>query len=197
VIFNTRLVDPTDVGSLASKNVSIISVNGTYVGPGVSAPLSVLGLLDVPKSMVAGTTPADAVSTGYLPSTLIPSAVPPTETPIIDINLTSGAASTLFVPGYVAVPQGRINISVGPGMGAGKNVQLVGGVLAAMVTQTPDVPAVNKLGIENLVVQQTFKLTAETTKGQPLVTSVAIVQINDYGEFAINSWVTASGSAAP
>ena len=27
------------------------------------------------------------------------------------------------------------------------------------------------------------------------VTSVAIVQVNDYGEFAVNSWVTAAGAA--
>ena len=33
------------------------------------------------------------------------------------------------------------------------------------------------------------------TKVPPQVTSVAIVQINDYGEFAVNSWVTAAGPA--
>ncbi len=197
VSFNSRLVDPTDVGSIASKNVSIVSVNGVYVGPGVSADLDVPGVLRSPKSMVAGTTPADAVTTGYLPSTLIPAAAPPVETPIIDINLSSGFASSLFVPGYVAVPQGRINITVAPASGSGKSVQLVGGVLAAMFTQTLDVPATNNLGMINRVVQQTFKLTAETTTGKPTVISVAIVQINDYGEFAVNSWVTASAGSAP
>jgi hypothetical protein len=190
VVFNTRLVDPTDVGSAASKNVSIVSVNGTYVGPGVSADLNLPGLLQVPKSLVAATTPADAVSTGYLPSTLVPALVPPTETPIIDISLSTASTAKLFVPGYVAVPQGRISIAVAPGAGAKKEVQLVGGVLTAMFTQTVDVPAINNLGMINRVVQQTFKLTSTTTTGKPNVTSVAIVQINDYGEFAVNSWVT-------
>jgi hypothetical protein len=196
VVFNTRLVDPTDVGSAASKNVSIISVNGTYVGPGVGADLVLPGL-QVPKSLVAADTPADAVSTGYLPSTLVPALEPPTETPIIDINLSTASTAKLFVPGYVAVPQGRISVAVAPGAGAGKEVQLVGGVLAAMFTQTVDVPAINNLGMINRVVQQTFKLTSTTTTGKPKVTSVAIVQINDYGEFAVNSWVTESAGSAP
>jgi hypothetical protein len=75
-------------------------------------------------------------------------------------------------------------------MGANKSVQLLGGVLAAQITQTVDLPADNQLGIINRVVQQTFKLVAKTTSGKPQMVSIAIVQINDFGEAAINSWVT-------
>jgi hypothetical protein len=103
----------------------------------------------------------------------------------------------VFIPGYIAVPQGRVNIAVAPAMSAGKDVQLVGGVLTALFTQTPDQPANTQIGLINRIVQKTFKLVGTTTEGNPQVTSVAIVQINDYGEFAVNSWVTASAGSAP
>lgn len=198
VVFNSRLVDPTDVGSLASKAVSIISVNGVYQSATASADLDIPGQLHVPKSMLSGATPVDAATGGYVPSTLVPTVLPALpETPIIDIQFAGATPAYVFVPGYVAVPQGRISISVAPGLGAGKSVELVGGVLAALVTQTPDQPAVTNLGMINRIVQKTFKLVAATDTALPQVTSVAIVQINDYGEFAINSWVTESSGSTP
>ncbi len=198
VQFNTRLVDPTDVASLATRNVSIMSVNGVTTGPTTSAELNLPGQLHVPKSYLSGATPADAATGGYVASTLIPAAAPPYPgNPIIDIQYSTGSTSTLFVPGYVAVPQGRINIAVAPGMGVGKDVELVGGVLAATFSQTPDLPATQNLGMINRIVQKTFKLLATTTSGNPVVSSVAIVQINDYGEFAVNSWVTLSAGSTP
>jgi hypothetical protein len=119
------------------------------------------------------------------------------ETPIIDINFTTTSTSTLFIPGYVSVPQGRINITAATGAGVGKSVDLVGGVLAATFSQTLVQPASLHLGMINRIVQKTFKLVGTTTAGRPSVTSVAIVQINDYGEFAINSWVTESSGSSP
>jgi hypothetical protein len=197
VQFNTRLVDPTDVGSLASRGVSIISVDGVKSGS-TSVDLSLAGQLQVPRSLVATEPPSDPVGGGYLPSTLIPAAVPPyVETPIIDINFTTTSTSTLFIPGYVSVPQGRINITAATGAGVGKSVDLVGGVLAATFSQTLVQPASLHLGMINRIVQKTFKLVGTTTAGRPSVTSVAIVQINDYGEFAINSWVTESSGSSP
>ena len=111
-------------------------------------------------------------------------------TPIISVSFSGSGPSTIFVPGYVAVPQGRIDISVQPTAGVQKSVQFLGAVLAAKITQTADVPDDLQAGLENLIVQQTFKLIAETTSGTPYVQSVAIVQVNDYGEYAVNSWVT-------
>ena len=82
-------------------------------------------------------------------------------------------------------------------MGVNKDVELVGGVLAALFSQTADQPAPIMIGLVNQIVQKTFKLVAVTSSGTPWVNSVAIVQINDYGEFAINSWVTNSAGSTP
>jgi len=197
VSFNARLVDPTDVGAAPSKGVSIASVNGVLSG-GSSTELNLANQLRVPASTLGNPAGADAVSGDYLPSTLVPSLDPMVVVnPIVDISYTTAAASSVFIPGYIAVPQGRVNIAVAPAMSAGKDVQLVGGVLTALFTQTPDQPANIQIGLINRIVQKTFKLIANTTEGNPQVTSVAIVQINDYGEFAVNSWVTASAGSAP
>ena len=45
------------------------------------------------------------------------------------------------------------------------------------------------IGLVNPVVQRTFRITSTTTSGSPTVTSTAIVQINQNGAYAINSWV--------
>jgi len=197
VQFNTRLVDPTDVGSLPSKNVSIMTVNGQYAGDGSSSELNLSGLVRVPRSVLAtassGST--DPVSGDYLPSTVVTAQDPALTTAVIDISLTTSKASTLFVPGYVAVPQGQVNITVGGGLGTGKDVQMVGALLAARVNQTIDQPTTLSLGMINRIVQKTFKLISTTTSGTPSVTSVALVQVNDYGEFAVNSWVTSSAGS--
>ena len=37
--------------------------------------------------------------------------------------------------------------------------------------------------------QKTFKITTETTSGFPKVTSIALVQVNETGGYAVNSWV--------
>ena len=50
-----------------------------------------------------------------------------------------------------------------------------------------------QFGLVNRVVQKTFKLISQTSVRHPHMVSVAIVQINDYGEIAINSWVTDLG----
>jgi len=196
VLFNSRLVDPTDVGNTVTSGVSIVSVNGSPFSATVSDNLDEPGYLQVPKSLTETnptdtTPPVDAASTAYRPSTLVPTLAAPDATPIIDISLTGAGVATVYVPGYIAVPQGRINVTVGAGMGADKSVQLVGAVLAARVTHTTDLPVDLQMGFVNRVVQKTFKVVSETdpAAGKPHVVSTAVVQINDYGEYAINSWV--------
>lgn len=196
--FNARLVDPTDVGNYVSAGVSIETVNGVLSGSTSSTDLVRPGQLQVPKSTTEtnpgdSTPPVDAASTGYRPSTLVPSVSPSPPVPaVIDINLTGTGTTTLYIPGYTSVPQGAINITVGVGKGAGKSVQLLGGVLAAKVTQSVDLPADNQLGMVNRIVQKTFKLVSRTMSGTPRITSIAIIQVNDFGEYAVNSWVTSS-----
>jgi hypothetical protein len=196
VQFNARLVDPTDVGHTVSQGVSIISVNGSFLTSTSSNDHLEPGYLDVPKSLTEtnptdATPPVDAASTGYRVSTLVQTSLADA-TPIVEVSFTGDGAAIFFVPGYIAVPQGRIDVSVGAGAGAGKSVQLLGAVVAAKITRTGEMPALLEMGFVNRVVQKTFKIVAETpdSLGTPKVVSVAIVQINDFGEYAINSFVT-------
>jgi len=199
VLFNARLVGPTDVGNLVSAGVSIETVNGVQAGVTSSADLLLVGQLNVPRSTTEtnpgdATAPVDAASTGYHPSTLVPTVAPALPVAaVIDIQLTGVNAASIYIPGYVSTPQGAINITVGAGMGVNKSIQMIGGVLAAVFTQSVDVPADNQLGMVNRIVQKTFKIVSTTTSGTPKITSIAIVQVNDFGEFAVNSWVTSAG----
>lgn len=185
--FNARLVADTDIGGLPSKGVSIISVNGVTSGSG-SDNLEVAGLLSVPKSMATSTPSVDAATVGYVPSTLIPSADPaaPAQVPIVSVESGSTAA-TVWIPGYVCVPQGQVSVSAGSAA-SGSSVQMVGGVLAATVVTTGTPPATLALGMVNRVVQKTFKIVSVSSTAAPRVQSTALVQMNDYGEFVVNSW---------
>ena len=44
------------------------------------------------------------------------------------------------------------------------------------------------IGLDNPVVQRTFRIVTETVNGFPHVISSAIVQVNQGGAWAINSW---------
>lgn len=198
VLFNARLVGPTDVGNTVSQGVSIISVNGAYVASNASADYEEPLYLNVPKSLTENDPsdlidPVDAASTGYQVSTLVQTSATDA-TPIVSVELTGFGAGNFFVPGYVAVPQGRVHVDIGAGAGSGKAVEIVGGVLAAKITRTGEMPTLLEWGFRNRVVQKTFKVVAQTPEslGTPHVVSVAIVQINDFGEKAVNSWVTNS-----
>jgi len=199
VVFNNRLVAATDASSLASKNVSIETVDGVLSGSGTTtSELNLSNQVRVPASLVDGAPPSDPYADGYLPSTLVPVLSPGTQSAaVVDISFTKALPSTVIIPGYLAVPQGRISIAATTGSGAKKDVELVGGVLAALFTQTPEQPATLLIGLVNPVVQKTFKLVAVTASGTPEVDSVAVVQINDYGEYAVNSWVTNSAGSTP
>jgi hypothetical protein len=185
--FNSRLVAETDIASLPSRSVSILSVNGVD-GGGSAINLDIPGQIFVPASTNASNPPVQAMVDGYEPSTLRPDGLGTPVPAIIDVNLTTAGPATLWIPGYVGVPQGYINVSVAPGMSAAKNVQMVGGVLAGWWAQTVDQPETLNLGIINRVVQKTFKVVSRTTAGSPQVVSTAIVQINDYGEYVVNAW---------
>lgn len=185
--FNARLVGDTDVASLSSRSVSIMSVNGVE-SAGVAVDFGIPAQIFVPRSTNSATPPVQAMVDQYRPSTLRTDGLGTPYPAIIDVSFTTATTATLWIPGYVAVPQGYINISASPGAGANKTVQMVGGVLAAYWAQTPDQPATLQLGIVNRVVQKTFKVVSRTNVGSPRVVSIAVVQINDYGEYVVNSW---------
>ncbi|MEI7546604.1 MAG: hypothetical protein WCK21_00895 [Actinomycetota bacterium] len=201
VLFNARLVDPTDVGNSVTQGVSIVSVNGVQLGATSSSDTQVVNYLQVPKSLTEtnptdAVAPVDAASTSYHPSTLVPQPAPAAEvTPIIQVSLTGTGSATLYIPGYVSVPQGRVQINTTAAAADNKSVQLVGGVLAAKFTETADLPSDLQMGFVNRIVQKTFKIFSQTdpAAGVPHVISTAIVQVNDYGEYSINSWVVTNG----
>ncbi|MEO8264626.1 MAG: hypothetical protein ABI706_03855 [Ilumatobacteraceae bacterium] len=207
ITFNRRLVDPSDVDTIMN-NVSIMSVNGTV--PALSPTTLDYDsptLLYVPASKVyAQPIPVEPLNEGFTASTLIPTTVPTTafpcapppaapaaSCPIIDINLTNTATVNVSIPGYISVPQGAVSINTASGMTAGKKISLGGGVLTGTIGVSPDKPAALQIGLLNSVVQKTFKIVSQTVSERPRVTATALIQINQTGGYAINSWVTSFG----
>jgi Tfp pilus assembly protein PilX len=138
-------------------------------------------------------TPVD-VATPCAPPAVPENVLPAAGCPIIDINLTTGAKVDLKIPGYVSVPQGSISIFTAPGMGVDKKISFGGGILAAQMSVSADVPDHLQIGLLNSVVQKTFKIVTRTTSGTPSVVSTALVQVNETGGYAVNSWVVQTGT---
>jgi hypothetical protein len=156
---------------------------------GTSTPSSpsLTGLLILPA---VGASPAD------------PIAVPPAEVlpyepdPVVKIDLTGTHSAVIDIPGYVSVPMGLVSIQNPSGLGdeTGSTVAISGGILAAgfRVADGREDLASGKLtvpiGLINPVVQRTYKIVSRTTSGLPEVVSTAVVQINQNGAYAVNSW---------
>ena len=201
IVFNQRYVHPSDINSLPSASVNIMSVNGYLAGSnlttGVLADLSVPGVLSVPKSVAPTTQGAfgDATLNKYRPSTLVPPdlTVDPLAVdtnPIVDVNLTTASPVNIEVPGYVAVPQGRFRLSIpaGSGFGVTKSIAFSGGVLARTVEIPGENPAQFSIGVEEIIVQLILRIHTKTMSGTPVVESDAIVQVNKNGAYAVNTW---------
>jgi hypothetical protein len=206
LVMNRRLVDPSDP-DLIMNNVAIMSVNGVVSGA-TTVPYHVDGLMDSPASAVNAAPPVEPISQRYSASTLIPTSVPTGATPcpyapppavpaatcpIVDINLTTSTAVNVSIPGYISVPQGAVSIFTAPGMTSSKKLSFGGGILTATIGVSADKPASLQLGLLNSVVQKTFKIVSQTKNSSPRVTATALVQVNQTGGFAINSWVTSFG----
>ena len=203
VVFNRRLVDPLDP-DVIMNNVSIMSVNGITTTS--TAPYDNPGILNVPASGVYATPVVDPFNQGFMASTLIPTTVPTTglpcapppatpaaSCPIVDVNLTATMPVNVSIPGYVAVPQGFVSINTLVGMTANKKISFGGGILTATIGVSAVHPATLQVGLLNSVVQKTFKIVSQTTNSSPRVTATALVQVNQTGGYAINSWVTSIG----
>ena len=93
------------------------------------------------------------------------------------------------IPGYVAVPQGLVRVD---NPCARTRLIATGGVLAADIALNGAGAGGSELtvaiGIENPLVQRTVRVTASTTSGSPIVRSTAVIQINETGEYRVNSW---------
>lgn len=197
---NRRLVEKDDPLAVIN-DVSIMSVNGVLAGT-VTSPLDIPGQLNVPVTGVlsGNTVDADPYSHFYKASQLVSQAATPVHCslpltgvtaacPIIDIALTSTAKVEVKIPGYVSIPQGTLSIDVSVGAGVNKNIAFGGGVLTAQIGIPNEIPAAFQMGLLNPVVQKTFKIVTETVSGSPKVRSTALVQVNETGGNAVNSWV--------
>ncbi|MCX6521529.1 MAG: hypothetical protein NTZ21_12775 [Actinobacteria bacterium] len=204
LVMNRRLVGKED--PLAVLNdVSIMSVNGVFSGTATTA-LNLPGQLNVPVTPVlnGGATSPEPWSHFYKASTLVSTPTAPVgcglplsgvtaSCPIVDLKFTNAATVQVKIPGYVSVPQGSVSLNVSPGMSVGKWLSFGGGILAAQMGVTGSAPEFLQLGLLNPVVQKTFKIVTETTSGTPKVTSIALVQVNETGGHAVNSWVVQTG----
>ncbi|MCB0999319.1 MAG: hypothetical protein KDB40_08490 [Acidimicrobiales bacterium] len=206
-VMNRRLVAEEDPLRVLN-DVSIMSVNGVFNGS-ATAPLDLPAQLNVPVTPVLNGSvyspdpwthfyrASNLVSTPSLPvACALPLSGVTADCPIIDIQLTNASTVTLKIPGYVSVPQGSVLVTGGTGSSANKTISFGGGILAAQMAVDGEPPAFLQLGLLNPVVQKTFKIVTETVSGSPSVRSIALVQVNESGGHAVNSWVietTASG----
>jgi hypothetical protein len=207
LIMNRRLVDPSDADNVKMNNVAIMTVNGTINANGIQTdPYDAPGVLHVPTSYVYADPLVEPLKQAFKASTLIPTSVPPgatpcapppaapaTTCPVVDINLTTATPVTVSIPGYVSVPQGATSVFTAPGMTSNKKISFGGGILTATIGVSADKPATFQIGLLNSVVQKTFKIVSQTTSAKPRVTATALVQVNQTGGYAVNSWVTSFG----
>ncbi len=161
-----------------------------------------IGGLDPITSYTFGVTATNAVgaSTASPPSTNLvipaltlsdPPVVPPPvvspydPTAIIEFNLPATAATTVAIPGYVAIPQGHLLVNNPRGF----DVKIAGGVLAAQFTISDGRaagPSTVPIGFLESVVQRKFRIVSTLSDGP--TKSTAVVQVNQNGAYAINSW---------
>ena len=181
-------MQPGDDGVAPSEGVSIASVNGK-LNVATGEALNVPNVNYVPLSMVGATNPTAATVSDYTPSTLTAElmiAPATTFTPIVDVNLAADVAADISIPGYVCVPQGIVKVT-NP---FGKSVIMAGGVLTStfeVVDGRAGSPAAAQsvdIGFLQSIVQRTFRIVS--TNG--IIRSTAIVQVNQNGAYAVNSW---------
>ncbi len=138
-----------------------------------------------PVSAASATPIVPAVALADLPTTPPPVATPYDPTPIVGFDLPTTGAATVSIPGYVAIPQGRLLVNNPRGF----DVTIAGGVLAGQFTVTDGRntgPQTVDIGFLESVVQRKFRIVSTSSAGPE--TSTAVVQVNQNGAYAVNSW---------
>jgi hypothetical protein len=164
--------DISGLTNLSAYTFTVVAANAVGNSTASNASLPVIPLL--------GLGAAPVVTPPVVPATAI--------TPVIDIDLTASTAATnvvIDVPGYVSIPQGKIRVT-NPN---GKSVRIIGGVLAAQfeVNDSRSTgPSSLPVGFVESIVQRKFRLETTTSAGGER--SIATVQINQTGAYAINTW---------
>lgn len=120
------------------------------------------------------------------PPPIVPPIVSTYEpTAIVEFSLPTAAETVVSIPGYIAVPQGRFVVDNPNGL----DVTVAGGVLAAqfgIADGRAGGPASVPIGFLESVVQRKFRIVSTTSAGPE--TSTAVVQVNQNGAYAVNSW---------
>lgn len=124
----------------------------------------------------------DPVGDVYVAPTPVPNHFEPD--PVVDITSTTTNNLTVSIPGYVSVPQGVVKVSMVDG--TNKNVALAGGVLSAWTDIVDPRPATFSYGLLNPATQRIVRIV--TTVSGSIIQSDAVVQINETGAWAVNSW---------
>jgi hypothetical protein len=189
IVRSLPVLDPDDpLDPLDPFSDYVFTVTATNeMGDSITSPPSLTSDL-IPTA--PGDSPADPV---VVPEPPVPAYEPE---PIIDIQLPSSNTAVVEIPGYISVPMGIVRIHNPNGLGTNSDdstIAISGGIVAAGFRVSDgrendgDGELTVPIGLINPIVQRTFKITTWTTSGLR-VQSTAVVQINQNGAYAINSW---------
>ncbi len=143
------------------------------VGLSTASPSSLVPILTTALLGPLPAVPAAPASPEYTP------------TAIVEFDLPNSAPVELAIPGYISIPQGRLRSNNPHGLDVGVS----GGILAAQFDIIDGRSAGESslpIGFIETVVQRVLRVVSTTDEG--LETSTAIVQVNQNGAYAINSW---------
>ncbi len=142
-----------------------------------------VGISTVSQASTPAVIPALALSD---PPAIVPPVTSPYDpTAIVEFDLAANADVAVSIPGYVSIPQGRLLVNNPRGFG----VVVDGGVLAAqfsIIDGRATGPQTVDIGFLESVVQRKFRIVSTTSAGRE--TSTAVVQVNQNGAYAVNSW---------
>ncbi len=178
----------------ASPGGATCTVDMATIGP--AGPVCDIGSLEpatphtftVVASNVVGYSPVSPASVSVVPELsnpplpALPAPVPPVIEPVLDLQLGGPGVATVEIPGYISAPQGRVLVD-NPN---GYEVGIRGGILAAEIDVVDPRTAPIPIGFEKLEVQH--KLRIESTNASGPERSIAIVQVNQNGGNAVNTW---------
>ena len=108
----------------------------------------------------------------------------PPQTPIIDFDLTTATAVKVHVPGYVSIPQGQLRLTNPNSLDVTTPRRSAGGVVRHQRSPVLRFRSASKTRWSNARSGSSRRRPADT----PHMLSSAIVQVNQGGAWAINSW---------
>lgn len=176
IVFNQRYPATSRLDTDSTKGISMISVNGASDSP---SDYSEPNTLFVPRSTVFGTPATTLADNQYAPSTV-------TATPIVSVSLSTGKPVNLSIPGYIAVPQGNVQVSTTNA--TNKTVSIGGGVLARTMAISSTVPANFEFGLTNPIDVYTFRIVSKGRADGGTATSTATVRVRYDGLNGISAW---------